>query len=123
MSHRAHHGSDYAGDWAWTPPAGARPPGEPVQDCARHELREVTGLELALEPTVCGTGDSWVYLAEASPEMVVVVDAEHHQFECWRLGWPARAAHPSWLAHLWWQPSRRSATGLRTVNEIASNGA
>ena len=26
--HRAHHGRDYAGDWGWTPPAGARLPGE-----------------------------------------------------------------------------------------------
>lgn len=28
--HRAHLGRDFAGDWAWTPPAGSRQPGEPV---------------------------------------------------------------------------------------------
>ena len=43
MLHRAHHGPDYTGDWAWTPPAGARLPGELVEDCARRELRETRG--------------------------------------------------------------------------------
>jgi hypothetical protein len=47
MLHRAHHGPDFAGDWAWTPPAD----------------------------------DWWVYLAEASPASVVVIDAEHDRFE------------------------------------------
>ena len=51
MLHRAHRGSDYEGEWAWTPPAGARLPGEPVDACARRELREETGLELPMEPT------------------------------------------------------------------------
>ena len=45
--HRAHHGPDYAGDWAWTPPSGSRQPGEPVLGAALRELAEETGLEAA----------------------------------------------------------------------------
>jgi 8-oxo-dGTP pyrophosphatase MutT (NUDIX family) len=40
---RLHNGPDYAGACAWTPPSGARLPGEPVEDCARRELRDETG--------------------------------------------------------------------------------
>jgi len=81
MLHRAHHGPENAGDWAWTPPAGARRPGEPVDACARRELREETGLERAPEPTPCGREEWSVYLAEASPDATVVIDAEHDGFE------------------------------------------
>ena len=28
--HRAHRGPDFEGDWAWTPPSGARQPGENI---------------------------------------------------------------------------------------------
>ena len=81
MLHRAHHGPAYTGDWAWTPPAGARLPGEPVEDCARRELREETGLALSLEASRCGTDEWWVYFAEASLDAAVVIDAEHDRFE------------------------------------------
>ena len=46
LLHRAHHGPDYVGDWAWTPPAGSRLPDEPIEACARRELLEETGLDL-----------------------------------------------------------------------------
>jgi 8-oxo-dGTP pyrophosphatase MutT (NUDIX family) len=81
MLHRAHLGPEYAGDWAWTPPAGARMPGEPIEDCARRELREETGLDLTLEPTACGTPDWLLHLAEAPPDAMVRSDAEHDRFE------------------------------------------
>jgi 8-oxo-dGTP pyrophosphatase MutT (NUDIX family) len=81
LLHRAHHGPDYAGDWAWTPPSGARLPDEPIDACARRELREETGLELPIVPTTCGTADWPVYLAEAPPAARVVLDAEHDRFE------------------------------------------
>jgi 8-oxo-dGTP pyrophosphatase MutT (NUDIX family) len=81
MLHRAHLGPGYAGDWAWTPPAGARLPGEPVEECARRELREETGLVLPLELTSCGSDEWSVYLAEASSMAGVVIDAEYDRFE------------------------------------------
>lgn len=74
--HRRHHGPAYEGDWAWTPPSGARLPGEPVEACARRELTEETGLgALALVPTDCGN-DEWVlYAAEAPMDAEVRLDA------------------------------------------------
>ena len=36
LLHRHHHGRDYEGAWAWTPPSGARFPGEAVEDCAQR---------------------------------------------------------------------------------------
>ena len=81
LLHRAHLGPDYAGDWAWTPPAGARLPDEPIEVCARRELLEETGLELALTPTDCGSAEWPLYLAEAPPDASVVLDAEHDRFE------------------------------------------
>lgn len=47
--HRAHRGPAYEGEWAWTPPSGARYPGEPVEQCAQRELAEETGLRLSLQ--------------------------------------------------------------------------
>ncbi len=83
LLHRAHHGPDYEGDWAWTPPAGARFPGEPVDACARRELREEAGLDLDVQPIPCGTPDWQVYLAEAPPTVAVDVsnDPEHDRYE------------------------------------------
>lgn len=81
LLHRAHHGPDYAGDWAWTPPSGARLPGEPVDRCEARELREETGLALPILPTDCGTADWPLYLAEAPPEAAIILDREHDRFE------------------------------------------
>jgi 8-oxo-dGTP pyrophosphatase MutT (NUDIX family) len=38
LLHRAHHGPDFAGDWAWTFPAGCRQPGERVYLSVLREL-------------------------------------------------------------------------------------
>ncbi|MFO7265034.1 MAG: NUDIX domain-containing protein [Bacillota bacterium] len=38
--YRAKHGPDYEGDWAWTPPCGARQAGETILKCAQRELWE-----------------------------------------------------------------------------------
>jgi 8-oxo-dGTP pyrophosphatase MutT (NUDIX family) len=81
MLHRAQYGADFDGDWAWTPPAGARQPGEPVEACAQRELREETGLDLHLQPTRCGDDDWYVYVVEAPADTVIVLDAEHDRCE------------------------------------------
>ena len=79
--HRAYEGPTYAGDWAWTPPAGARLPNEPVDACARRELLEETGLTLPLHFTGYGM-DNWaIYYAEAVGDQQVTLDAEHDRFE------------------------------------------
>lgn len=80
--HRAQHGPDYEGDWAWTPPAGARRPGEPISDAARRELQEEAGLALPVTSIPCGAVDWAVYAAEAKAHHVVqLVDPEHDRYE------------------------------------------
>jgi 8-oxo-dGTP pyrophosphatase MutT (NUDIX family) len=82
LLHRAHHGPAYDGDWAWTPPAGSRFPGEAVLACARRELREEAGLELAVRPTACGSADWALFLAEAPLGAAVSLehDREHDRY-------------------------------------------
>lgn len=79
--HRQHHGPDYAGDWAWGPPSGARLPDEPVTECARRELREETGLELPVTELDHGDGEWALFYAEASPEATVALSPEHDRYE------------------------------------------
>lgn len=75
--HRAYHGPEFEGDWAWTPPSGARLPRETIEGCARRELLEETGLQLEISPTRLGS-DLWaVFIAEAPADTAVVLDAEH----------------------------------------------
>jgi 8-oxo-dGTP pyrophosphatase MutT (NUDIX family) len=81
LLHRAAAGPDYEGEWAWTPPAGARLTGESIEDCARRELREETGLEVDCSATSCGTSDWAVFVAQATPEMEIQLDEEHDRFE------------------------------------------
>lgn len=75
--HRAHFGPDFAGDWAWTPPAGARHPGEAPTTAAVRELREETGLELPLAQVESPNPDVAYYLAEVPRDAEVALDAEH----------------------------------------------
>ena len=78
--HRAHFGPDFAGDWAWTPPAGARQPGEEPSTAAARELREETGLELRLAQVESPNPDVAHYLAQAPHDAEVVLDAEHDAY-------------------------------------------
>lgn len=81
LLHRAHSGPDYEGDWAWTPPAGARQPGEGIHECARRELLEEIGLELPLHQTEIGTNNWRVYAAKLDDGREIRLDEEHDRFE------------------------------------------
>lgn len=78
--HRAHRGPGYEGEWAWTPPSGARFPGEDIRTCARRELAEETGLQLELTATGLGDGDWAVFYAEAGQGDRVTLDEEHDRY-------------------------------------------
>ena len=65
LLHRAHHGPDYAGDWAWTPPAGCRRPGEPVLTGVVRELAEETGI--AATPWAVDVSGRWATWALTVP--------------------------------------------------------
>ena len=79
--HRKHHGPDYAGDWAWTPPAGARLPGEDVVACAKRELGEETGLSVSVTATQLGSDEWRLFTAEASHHAEIRLDDEHDRYE------------------------------------------
>jgi 8-oxo-dGTP pyrophosphatase MutT (NUDIX family) len=96
--HRAHNGKEYAGAWAWTPPAGARQPGEAPEDCAARELQEETGLRLAVKQTDGGSPEWYVYVAEAQADAVVITDAEHDGFAWLTLPEAAARCQPERVA-------------------------
>ena len=79
--HRSHAGGpEFEGDWAWTPPSGARVPGEALEDTARRELLEEAALDLPLEPSDLGSDDWAVFVAEAPAGALVALDDEHDRF-------------------------------------------
>ncbi|MGH3470449.1 MAG: GNAT family N-acetyltransferase [Nocardioidaceae bacterium] len=105
LLHRAHHGPDFAGDWAWTAPAGSRQPGEAVYPAALRELGEESGLTgLAVWAVDVGWraehGYGWAMLAvDVEPDTTIdLVDPEHDRY----LWAPAEQAielvRPSWVA-------------------------
>jgi 8-oxo-dGTP pyrophosphatase MutT (NUDIX family) len=81
--HRAHHGPEYEGDWAWTPPSGSRQPGESVIAAALRELAEETGLTTAAaDLRAIDLSGVWVqFLLDVPPGLVARLDAEHDRCE------------------------------------------
>ena len=77
LHRRAPGDAAYEGDWAWTPPSGARLPSESPDEAARRELNEETGLRLPIERTDLGRDEWAVYVAEAPRRAAIVLDAEH----------------------------------------------
>jgi 8-oxo-dGTP pyrophosphatase MutT (NUDIX family) len=78
--HRARFGPNFAGDWAWTPPSGARRPGEEPDAAAARELLEETALDLPLKRIEPLDADVALYLGEAPVGAEVALDAEHDAF-------------------------------------------
>ncbi len=80
--HRAERGLDYEGDWAWTPPSGARLPGEAIERCAERELFEEAGLSARLR-ALPSTNPEWAtFEAEIAGDAEVALgDAEHDRYE------------------------------------------
>jgi 8-oxo-dGTP pyrophosphatase MutT (NUDIX family) len=83
LLHRAHKGAAWVGDWAWTPPSGARKPGEAVAACAARELEEETGLRGSPQPVLTHDTDWAVFALEVPWGTVVAADGTEHD----RLEW------------------------------------
>lgn len=78
--HRARRGAGYEGDWAWTPPSGARLPGEAILAGALRELAEETGISGARLRPVDLSGPWAVFAVDAGAGTQVLLDAEHDRF-------------------------------------------
>lgn len=78
MLHRS--GADEDGPWCWTFPSGGCEEGETLNECARRELHEETGLDLEIERIDVPSGYP-VFIAEAGSERVRLDDPEHDRFE------------------------------------------
>jgi 8-oxo-dGTP pyrophosphatase MutT (NUDIX family) len=99
LLHRAHRGPAWDGDWAWTPPAGSRKPGEDITACAARELHEETGLRAAPQPVITGDAGWAVFALEVPWGTVVAVDGtEHDRLEWVSCAEACRRCRPAALA-------------------------
>lgn len=93
--HRAQLGPDFEGDWAWTPPSGARQPGETIEECARRELWEEAGLRVDARPLTSAAAqdavEDWaVFHAPVAVNVQVTLhDAEHDRYNRYKWVSPA----------------------------------
>lgn len=78
--HRSHTGQDDTGAWVWTPPSGARYPGEQIEDCARRELKEETGLVLDLICIDRNNEDWLVFAARLETDVQIRLSNEHDRY-------------------------------------------
>ena len=78
--HRGHMGTDYEGRWAWGPPAGARLPNEPLNDCLKRELFEETGIRTECIQSDIGNGSWAVFYAEVPCDTEICLSPEHDKY-------------------------------------------
>ncbi|HTW03013.1 MAG TPA: NUDIX domain-containing protein [Streptosporangiaceae bacterium] len=83
LLHRAHHGPSWDGDWAWTPPAGARKPGEDVTEGALRELLEETGLRASPNPVRIADVDWALFTLEIPWGTTTALDGTEHDKAEW----------------------------------------
>lgn len=87
LLHRSLFGEDFAGEWAWTTPGGAREPDEPPAATAARELYEETGLKLTCRPVRSAVAEAQdeievdVFAAEAPADARVHLSEEHDRYE------------------------------------------
>ena len=83
LLHRARADPARDGDWAWTPPAGCRKPGEDLAACAQRELHEETGLRASPRPVRFGDADWAVFALEVPWGTPVTLDGTEHDAVAW----------------------------------------
>lgn len=71
--------NDLPGEWDWGCPSGSRFPGEPLEDCARRELEEETGLGLAIHLVLADATWPW-FIARADSDASVRLSEEHDAY-------------------------------------------
>lgn len=99
MLHRNAHGPDFEGDWAWTSPAGARQPGEPVYTAALRELAEEAGL-VDVQVFAVDLSLPWaVFAADVDRGAAIdLVDPEHDRYEWLDATTASERVLPRWVA-------------------------
>lgn len=82
LLHRAVNGTDFDGDWAWTPPAGSRQPGEAIVQATLRELAEESGLT-GVELVPVDLSGSWALFTTqvGQDSTVTLLDVEHDRYE------------------------------------------
>jgi len=118
LLHRAAVGVGHEGDWAWTPPAGARFPAEPPEEAVTRELHEETGIEVVPE-RLDDVGDEhwWTYALEVPPTTVVELDEEHDRYEWVGPEEALRRCRPEAVAHALAQAIDAIAGPRRSLGE------
>jgi 8-oxo-dGTP diphosphatase len=106
LLHRSLFGEDFAGDWAWTTPGGAREPDEPPAATAARELYEETGLRLACRPVRSAVAETQreievdLFVVEATTDEQVLLSGEHDRYEWVRVEELDRC-QPAWVGEMY----------------------